>query len=204
MTLFRSGWLRVGSFHGAPIRVHWTLPIGAVVLTGVSWVPGAWLGFVLLVLVHELGHAVLVRAFGLRVVGIDVHGLGGECQWTGFASERAKATIAWGSVLAQVVVLVTTPLWGDRLPRPAPPFFEQLLSACTATNVMLMLLNLLPVPPLDGATAWRIFLPPSPKKVALRRQARSIQRQLDELAKEREDDDDEGSGPRPIDRSKLN
>ncbi len=48
--IFRSGWPRIGSFHGAPVRVHWTLPVGAYLFTGASWVPGAWLGFALLVL----------------------------------------------------------------------------------------------------------------------------------------------------------
>jgi len=37
--ILRSGWLHVGSFDGAPVRVHWTLPPGAYLLTG-AVVPG--------------------------------------------------------------------------------------------------------------------------------------------------------------------
>jgi hypothetical protein len=57
--LVKSGYLRIGRFRGAPIRLHWTVPLACVVFTRFSFVPGAWLGFVLLVLIHELGHAVL-------------------------------------------------------------------------------------------------------------------------------------------------
>jgi Zn-dependent protease len=197
--IFRTGWLRVGTYHGA------------YVLTGASWAPGAWLGFALLVLVHELGHAVMVRAHRFRVVGIDVHGMGGECQWAGPASERQAAAIAWGGVLAQLVVLFTTPIWGDRLPQPAPPFATDLITAFTTTNVILIALNLLPVAPLDGATAWKILrvrdLLPSRKEVDLRRRARAIQRELDALSKETDDDEPpeaEESGGRKPDRRDMN
>jgi stage IV sporulation protein FB len=216
--ILRSGWLRIGTFHGAPVRVHWTLPVGAFVLTGAAWVPGAWLGFTLLILAHEFGHALIVRAYRFHVVGIDVHGIGGECQWTGAASERQHANIAWGGVLAQIVVLLTTPIWGTRIPQPAPPFVTDLISAFTATNMILIVLNLLPVAPLDGATAWRVFrigdLLPSRKNIALRKRARLIQRELDALAKDHKgepQDDAQKSGGRVIpfkrrdpDRSKLN
>ncbi len=212
--IFRSGWVRLGHFRGAPVRVHWTLPVGAFVLTGASWVPGAWLGFALLILIHELGHAVLVRAFGFHVVGIDIHGMGGECQWVGNATERQRAAVAWGGVLAQLVLLLTTPIWGARIPPPVPAFVLDLISAFTATNMILMLVNLLPVAPLDGALAWRLFrldgLVPSFKQAMLRRKARAIQRELDALAKERRATPDGDGGGKVIpfrrrddDRSKL-
>jgi Zn-dependent protease len=199
--IFRSGWLRIGSFHGAPVRVHWTLPVGAYVLTGAGFVPGAWLAFALLILAHEFGHALIVRAYGFQVISIDVHGIGGECRWTGAASERQGANIAWGGVLAQIVVLLTTPIWGSRIPQPAPPFLAQMISAFTVTNVILIVLNLLPIPPLDGATAWKVLrvgdLLASRKEIALRRRARSIQRELDALAREREENEDGRGEARP-------
>ena len=180
----RGGYLTLGRIGGAPVRVHWSAPVGAFVLTGFAVVPGAWLGFGLLVLAHELGHAALVRAFHCRVVSIDVHGLGGECRWEGSTTERRRAGIAWGGVLAQLVVLLTTPLWAPRL--PPSPFVEQIVEVFTATNVVMMLLNLLPVRPFDGAEAWRLFrvrdLFASARRRVLRAKAAAIQRQLDDLA----------------------
>lgn len=45
--IFDTGYLTLRT-RGAPLRVHWTTPIGAYVLTGADYVPGAWLGFFLL------------------------------------------------------------------------------------------------------------------------------------------------------------
>jgi Zn-dependent protease len=185
--IFRSGYLVIGRYHDAPMRLHWTVPIGAYLLTGADYVPGAWIAFVLLVLIHEFGHAALVRAFGLRVVSIDLTGIGGQCEWSGNATERQRATIAWGGVLAQLAALLVAPLLASLFPRPAPPFVAQMIATFGRTNLLLILLNLLPVKPLDGAEAWRIFWRDgfifSPRKLALRRQAQSIQRELDEVTK---------------------
>jgi len=183
----RSGYLTFGRIGGAPMRVHWSAPVGAFVFTGFAIAPGAWLGFGLLVLAHELGHAAMVRAFHCRVVSVDVHGLGGECRWEGSTTERRRAGIAWGGVLAQLVVLLTTPLWASRL--PLTPFGAQLVEVFTAVNVLMMLLNLLPVRPFDGAEAWQLFrlrnLFPSARERALRAKSAGLQRELDELARGR-------------------
>ena len=185
--IFRTGYLTVGRWSGAPLRIHWTTPIGAYVFTGADYVPGAWLGFVLLVLVHEIGHAVLVRSFRCRIVSIDVHGLGGACSWQGAADEQQRATIAWGGVLGQLVILLTTLLWAKSFDPVSHPFVAQLVSAFTATNVIMVLLNLLPVSPLDGAEAWRVFrvkdLSGEGRSRDRRARMKVIQRELDELEK---------------------
>lgn len=151
------GWIHVGSYRGAPVRIHWSTPIGAFVLTGLAFVPGAWVGFLLLVLVHELGHAVLVRRFRLSVLSIDVHGLGGVCRWSGSATDRQRAIIAWGGVLGQAVLLVAALLAAPLFGPSTSPFFRELRESLIATNLTLMAINLLPVPPLDGAAAWSLF-----------------------------------------------
>ena len=71
------GYFRIGRFGGAPVRIHWSAPIGAFAFCGFGFFPGAWAAFLLLILIHELGHAIMVRSFGLHVVSVDVHGLGG-------------------------------------------------------------------------------------------------------------------------------
>ena len=84
-------------------------------------------------------------------------------------------------------MLLTTPLWAPRL-LPSP-FVDQIVEVFTATNVVMMLLNLLPVRPFDGAEAWRIFrvrnLFPSARERALRKKAAALQREIDELARRR-------------------
>jgi Zn-dependent protease len=185
--IFRTGYLTIGRFGSAPVRVHWTTPVGAFVLTGMTYVPGAWLGFLILVLVHELGHAAIARAYGCRVVSIDVNGLGGACTWQGNVSEQARASIAWGGVLAQAILLFTTPLWASHIPPAGPPFLSQVVYAFTGTNVLLMLLNLIPMQPLDGAEAWRILrfggLLRAGRERILRARLSTVRRQLDTLEK---------------------
>lgn len=151
-----SGYLTIARWQGAPVRAHWTLPLGAFVFGHGRIAPGYWLGFALVVLVHEIGHALVVRRFGLRVVSVDVHGAGGQCRWAGDATALQRARIAWGGVNAQLALFLATAGALAILGPPSTPLFAALADAFTSTNVFLIVLNLLPVPPLDGAEAWKL------------------------------------------------
>src|SRR5215471_15117987 len=105
---FPNGYLVLGRWGGAPVRAHWTVPIGAFIFGHLRFVPGFWVGFFLLIFIHELGHAIVVRRQRCQVISIDVHGLGGLCQWNGPATPIGRARIAWGGVLAQLVTLALT------------------------------------------------------------------------------------------------
>jgi Zn-dependent protease len=153
---FSKGSLVVGRFRGAPIRIHWSTPIGVVAFTGFRFAPGAWLGFVLVILVHELGHAVAVHRCRQRTIAVDVHGFGGLCWWEGYATPTERAIIAWGGVIAQAVLAVATLLAVALIGRPGNPFAADLVGAFLGPNLWTILTNLLPVPPLDGAEAWAI------------------------------------------------
>jgi Zn-dependent protease len=146
----------VGAWGGAPVRLHWTLPLGAFVFGHGRIAPGFWLGFFLLILLHEIGHALLVRRFGYRVTSIEVHGLGGLCRWQGDTTAMHRAQIAWGGVNAQILVFIVAVAATGVLGEPADPFTAQLTRAFTVTNGWLIALNLLPIPPLDGAEAWKL------------------------------------------------
>ena len=152
----KSGYLVIGRFRGAPIRLHWTVPIGIVVFTGLRIAPGAWLAFVLILLVHELGHAVAVAYSRLRVTSVDVLGFGGLCHWSGYPTPRQRVLIAWGGVLAQAALAVVTFASVLSLGRPAHPFAADLVDTFLRTNLWLIMINLLPIPPLDGVEAWGV------------------------------------------------
>jgi Zn-dependent protease len=183
----RGGYLTIGRWRGAPVRAHWSLPIGALVFGRGQFVPGFWLGFVLLVLIHEIGHAVLVKRYRHRLSSIDVHGFGGVCCWSGDPTAIERASIAWGGVLAQAVALAFA--WAA-LRFAGPPdtvFVAELASAFTATNLWLIAINLIPVAPLDGAEAWKLpgLLAARRRKrggagFAYEREAATLQRYADE------------------------
>lgn len=153
----RGGYLTLGRWRGAPVRLHWTLPVGALVFGQGRIVPGFWLGFFLLVFIHELGHAFLVRRYRHQVVSIDVHVFGGACRWSGDPTAIDRARIAWGGVLAQAVAYAVARAGLALAGPPETLFAAQLLDAFTTTNVWLIAINLIPVPPLDGAEAWKLL-----------------------------------------------
>lgn len=151
------GWWTVGRLRGAPIRLHWSLPLGALVWSGFSFAPAFWLAFALLILVHELGHALLVLRHGLGLSEIAVHGAGGYCQHERAGSRYEESTVAWGGVLGQLALFVVVQLLALALGRPQSVYGAQAFHVLTTTNLWLVALNLVPVEPLDGARAWPLL-----------------------------------------------
>lgn len=152
--------LRVGRLFGAPVRVHWSSPIGLFLVAGVNL--AAACGFAVVLLVHEAGHALFVGRLHHRVVELNFHALGGECRWTGTATARDKATIAWGGVLAQVLLAACVDTCRSLVPRFfVAAFASHLAATLVDANLAMAAFNLLPFAPLDGADAWRVFSPRS-------------------------------------------
>ena len=175
--------LPVGALFGVRIRLHVTLPIAALFFSAQGLRAGRIAGLLLLILVHELGHAALMKAFKLRVVGIVLHGAGGECAAAGFAMPVQLAAIAWGGVLAQGALwLVAWRVGGV----PSATLEGDLSWAFTVANPFMIALNLLPIPPLDGAAAWRL-----PGLLLTARPTTPFAR---EVAKRDQDGDDERPG----------
>lgn len=155
--MFSTGYWTVGRIRGAPVRVHWSAPIGAVAFTGFSWSPGLWAGFFLLVILHELGHAAIVRHFGYQVVAVRVHAFGGDCQWAGDPTRAEDAAVAWGGVLAEGVLWVAATIAVLVFGFPTSPVLASLAITFTSTNARMIVFNLLPIPPLDGHRAWPLL-----------------------------------------------
>jgi len=151
-----SGWWNVGRLRGVPIRIHWSAVLGALFFSGFRFAPGGWLGFVLVILVHELGHAAVVKIARQHVHGVTIHGMGGECQWSGNATPIQRACIAWGGVWGQLALFaVTLPLVG-LMRATMGTMGAELAYALTWGSLVLAALNLIPFGPLDGVEAWKL------------------------------------------------
>lgn len=156
--MIENGYLTVGQLRGVPIRFHWSTALGALFFGGFAFRPAFWLAFVILVLVHELGHAWIVQRLGHSALSIEVTGFGGLCRWDGRRStELHRTLIAWGGVAAQALLLAAAYLYMAATAPVTNIHESQILSAFTRTNLWLIGLNLLPIPPLDGAQAWQIL-----------------------------------------------
>jgi hypothetical protein len=153
---FRGGYLETGSVWGAPIRFHWSIPIGAFVLGRFRFVPWFWIAFLALVIVHELGHALTVRLAHARVIAVEAHGGGGLCHWEGRVSEIWRALIAWGGVFGQLVAFVVAMVAFHFVGPPQSQIAAGLEAAFTDGNLWMAALNLIPIPGLDGAEAWKL------------------------------------------------
>lgn len=152
------GYLQLGSIRGVPIRLHWSTALGAAFFSRFQFAPAFWLGFVLLVLVHEVGHAFVAQRLGHQALAIEVTGFGGLCKWDARrASALHRSLVAWGGVFFQALLLIVAYTYSAISGPPSSLYEAQLLSVFTDTNLFLIGLNLLPFPPLDGAQAWDII-----------------------------------------------
>jgi len=166
---YSQGYLTVGSFDGAPIRIHWTTPLAAFVLGACHWAPLFWLAYALVVLTHEIGHALMVRRVGGTIESIEATGWGGHCEASGSLTEFEEALVAGGGVLAQAVLFAVVGLLYMAFGYPQNELILELVAALLGLNLFLLLINLLPIPPLDGAGAWPLAL----YGIALLREMRS-------------------------------
>lgn len=155
--MFKDGYLSLGTWEGVPIRLHWSAPLGALVFGGLRFAPGFWLGFALLIMVHELGHAWVVKRVGARARSVDILAYGGLCHWQGQVSPMGRACIAWGGVWAQALAFGAAATIQAVLGAPDSEPLAQLASVFARTNLLLIAINLLPIRPLDGAEAWALL-----------------------------------------------
>ncbi len=165
--------LRIGGFGSTPIYLH--LSVFAFLLLfwfKSSFLVALWATVLmfLLVFIHELGHALVCRLVGANVDMIFVGLFVGFCiytHWDDEQDERDFILIAWGGVFAQLGVLLVSllgfALFADSsvlMPSysraDGMSFTHVTWLVLVGFNAGLILLNLLPVDPLDGDKAWQM------------------------------------------------
>jgi len=153
------GGFRIGQIAGIPIRLHWSLLLfGAfVALSSGGGVLGALLSGVLLfgsIVLHELGHAMVARGYGIQTRDIVLTPIGGIARIEGMPrSGRAEVAIAIAGPIVSLAIagLAASALWL----LPVKGIAVGLLSTLMWTNAMLGLFNLIPAFPMDGGRVLR-------------------------------------------------
>jgi Zn-dependent protease len=169
-----SGGLRAGHIAGIPLRVSPSWFLVAALLTVIfapvveDYVPelGAWsyavaAAFAVLlyasVLVHELGHALVARAYGLPVRRITLHLLGGftEIEQESRKPSQELLIAAAGPTLSLAIGLGALPLLVPLEPRTVS---YVLVLQLAYANLLVGVFNLLPGLPLDGGRVLRALV----------------------------------------------
>lgn len=150
---------------GLPMLFHWSFPLIGV---GIGFVVGSlfystsaalavqafiWTtaSVVVLVIAHELGHALAARAFSMRVNVIVIANISGVCFMDAFPSALAALIVSASGILAQMALFALTVLLLVVYGAPTTLALKCVVIAFTGGNVLLMLLNLLPYGARDGA-----------------------------------------------------
>lgn len=117
----------------------------------------AALGLFVSVLIHELGHALVARGYGVKTKEITLWFLGGVAQFDDLPRQRgAEAIVAIAGPITSVLLAFLSALaWPLASGAPVVLF---VLSYLTITNTALAIFNLLPALPLDGGRVLRSLL----------------------------------------------
>jgi Zn-dependent protease len=170
-----SGRWRLGTAFGIGIYVHWTF---LLLLGWVGWksldnappeVAVFMLGLTLAVfgcvVLHELGHALMARYFGIATRDITLYPIGGVARLERM-SERpieelliALAGPAVNVVIAGLLFVGLSILQPFSFEEHLPGWYgESFLGALMMVNIVLVLFNLVPAFPMDGGRVLRAIL----------------------------------------------
>ena len=158
------GSIKIGNAFGIPVRIHVTFLLLVWALFLFTTNPLKALGLMAVVfgcvLLHELGHSLVARGFGLRVADITLWPLGGMARMSEIPEvPRIEALIAIAGpavnfALAGLAVIGLSA--GSVLGTRAA--LEDFLLFFLVANVMQGGFNLLPAFPMDGGRLLRAFL----------------------------------------------
>lgn len=158
----QSGYWLVGKWWRIPVSIHWTLllwlPWYLLQDKNLVWAVLTLLAFTALLCAHEMGHAAIARSRRVKVYAIKLYLLHGQCEHQHPYYEADDVFIAWGGVLAQLVVLILAIAAKHLIIWLAPSTYyllAPLFSVFINANIVIAAINLIPIAPLDGHKAWR-------------------------------------------------
>ena len=167
---------RVARILGTDVKVHFTFVLLLVYLyLSVRGVQGSdaalaiviyFLALFLCVLLHEFGHILMARRFGIRTPDVILLPIGGVARLERLAEEpKQEFLIALAGPAVTLAIALGLALWlgGSGIPLIWPwagPEIQEasLWQALFSINVALLLFNLLPAYPMDGGRVLRSVL----------------------------------------------
>jgi stage IV sporulation protein FB len=155
-------FLYVAQIKGVNVYAHWTvLLVGAAMLLGAA--RNARLTFVVLIsymsvlLIHECGHLIAAQRRRYAVQCIELYPIFGFTRFEIPQSRLDMCGIAWGGVIAQAVIGIPLVIWIAVVGYTQVEEINAALAILGVYNLCVAAFNLLPIPPLDGAVAWKLI-----------------------------------------------
>src|SRR5581483_9580981 len=167
-----SGSISIGKIFGVPIRLHFTflLLLVFLVVNGISDKqsgPFTAIYIVALfasVLLHEIGHTLVARHYGIKTLEIVMFPIGGVSRPERLPKGRQELFISLAGPLVNALIAAALIIWlwvsGTFVPIQLlkEPTNENLAERIAAGNLLLFLFNLLPAYPMDGGRILRAAL----------------------------------------------
>lgn len=147
---------------GVDVYFHWSILLAGGVIIAGSW-PRVHLGLTVagaglaILLIHEWGHVYAARRRRCDVWSVEIYPVLGVTHYSAPYSRYDECVIAWGGVAAQAVVAVPFIAWVALFGYTPFDQLNAALSILGGYSLFVAIFNLLPVPPLDGATAWELI-----------------------------------------------
>ncbi len=159
--------IKVGNVDGVAVRLHWTVVAGCALLMIVAWphvlaAVCSIAAYFAAVLLHEWGHAFAARRRQCQVYRIELYPFLGLTRFSNPYSHGDHCAIAWGGVAAQAAVTIPLLGWTTLIGYTQFDSVNVFIATFVWLCVSMILINLVPIPPLDGALAWS-RLPPLPR-----------------------------------------
>lgn len=160
---------RIATIAGIPVRIHVTFLLLIFYIIAVAQSPqgrplAILLPFVFLsVILHEFGHALTAKHYGIGTRDITLYPIGGVAMLAGRPKPHQEFWIALAGPLVNVGIFVVVgalliAMQGE-LPNVLSPLYEQsLLEGIFTVNVILPVFNMIPAFPMDGGRVLRALL----------------------------------------------
>ncbi|MGQ9732588.1 MAG: site-2 protease family protein [Candidatus Zipacnadales bacterium] len=165
------GSVQIGRVFGIPVRVHITfllllvfIAVAGLLRGGLSQAAWSVLFIAALfacVVLHELAHSLVARAYGVKVEGImllPIGGVAGMEEMPRKPTEEAFMAIAGPAVSLSLAALLWTIINLTGYRGPLAYYDEPLLLMLMWTNIIIAAFNLLPAFPMDGGRVLRAVL----------------------------------------------
>ena len=145
--------------NGVPVYAHWSLLlIGTFILVGAIERPqetlAAWAAYFGVILIHECGHMLAAQRKGYQVHAIELYPILGFVRFQEPWSRYDHALIAWGGVAAQAVVAIPLVIFVSLFGFTRFDALNVAIGILGYYSLLISAFNLIPLHPLDGATAW--------------------------------------------------